>query len=95
MHYVLGWRDDDLGPKEHFQGMLSDSRRSHAALLATMAPEGNLDAPLASQESFPHLLENIVYHLLDEATGDGGAISLAEYRAKLNIIHISEAGQTK
>lgn len=92
---MLGVWDDDALPEENFQDMLSEYCRSHAALLATMAPEGNLEVPpwyawllgtmvrFLLQHFLLHLLENIEKHLLDERPGDGGASSLAKYRGRV------------
>jgi len=81
---VLGVWDVDAvvlgGGEENFQDMLGQSCRSHAALLATMAPEGNLDVRFLSCYGIPHHRKNIDKHLLDERPGDGGAGSLAKYR---------------
>ena len=62
---------------------LGESCRSHAALLATMAPEGNLDVHRLAILGFPHLLENAMKRHLDETPGDGGASSLAQYRGRI------------
>ena len=84
---MLGGWDGDALPKVKFQDILSDSCRSHAALLATMAPEGNLDALFLPHtlviQGKPHLFENIGKHPPDETPGDGGASSLAKYRGRV------------
>ena len=78
---MLGAFDDDALLEENFQDMLDELCRSHAALLATMAPEGNLKVPpwyawlLGTMVRFllqvpGHLHENTEKHLLDERPGD-------------------------
>ena len=85
---MLGEWDGDALPKGSFQDMLRESCRSHAALLATMAPEGNLDARLPfclvlTSHKGIHLRDNVEKHLQDEMPVEWGASSLAKYRGRV------------
>lgn len=89
LHHVLGGWDADALPELNFQDMLGESCRSHAALLATMAPEGNLEVRFLPRgtlllcHGLLHLHENLEKHRIDERPGDGGASSLAKYRGRI------------
>ena len=46
-----------------------------------MAPEHTLETRFPQHEANLHLCEDLENRLVDEVAGDGGAISLAKYRA--------------
>ena len=80
---MLGAWDVDAVPKVNCQEMLSDLCCSHAALLATMAPEGNLHIPFLVLQGNRDLRDNIEKHARDERPGDGSASWLAKYRGQV------------